>query len=179
MTCVVGVVHEGKVWMGGDSAGADSGWSLSLRVQPKVFKRGPFLIGYTTSFRMGQLLQWTLATDPPEGDPFEFMCTGFIDAVRKSLKDGGFAKKSDEKEEGGSFLVGFAGRLFGVHSDYQVSEETCGYDAVGCGAEVARGAMSATPRWNPERRLSTALVAAERHSAGVRGPFTVLSDGPA
>lgn len=33
MTCVVGLVAEGKVWMGADSAGV-SGWDLRTRADP-------------------------------------------------------------------------------------------------------------------------------------------------
>lgn len=43
--------------MGCDSAGV-GGWHLQLRADPKVFHVGHFLIGYTDSFRMGQLLRF-------------------------------------------------------------------------------------------------------------------------
>lgn len=174
MTCVVGVTDGSRVWMGGDSAGA-SGWSLSLRSSSKVFVRAPFVMGFTSSFRMGQLLRWSLQVAEPEGDLEQFMCTTFIDAVRKCLKDGGFAKKDADQEEGGVFLVGVAGRLFTVHSDYQVSEQIVSYAAVGCGDDIALGVMYATAHLAPEHRLQVALDAAERHSAGVRGPFTIVS----
>lgn len=174
MTCVVGVAHQGAVWMGGDSAGADGSWSLELRAQSKVFHRAPFLMGFTTSFRMGQLLRFRLVAGAPTGDLEEFMATTFIDAVRQCLKDGGFATREKDQEEGGTFLVGVAGRLFTVHEDYQVSEQVHPYAAVGCGAEIAVGAMYATAHLEPGHRLQVALDAAERHSAGVRGPFTIL-----
>ena len=171
---MVGVADESAVWMGADSAGA-SGWSLQIRSDAKVFRRGPYLMGFTTSFRMGQLLRWSLdVVDPVDVDLEEFMATGFVDAVRKCLKDGGFAKKESEREEGGDFLVGVQGRLFTVHSDYQVSEQVVPYAAVGCGADVALGVMYATAHLAPRHRLQVALDAAERHSAGVRGPFTIL-----
>lgn len=178
MTCVVGVIHEGHVWMGADSAGAN-GWSLQIRSDTKVFQRGPYLMGFTTSFRMGQLLRYSLdPTDPVDNTDIDaFMATAFIDDVRKCLKDGGFAKKESEREAGGEFLVGVYGRLFTVHDDYQVSEQLTPYAAVGCGADVALGVMYATDSMAPSPRLQMALNAAEHHSAGVRGPFTIL--GPA
>jgi hypothetical protein len=162
--------------MGGDSAGADSSWSLQIRSESKVFQRGPYLMGFTTSFRMGQLLRWSLeAIDPVDVDLDAFMATAFIDAVRKCLKDGGFAKKEADREEGGTFLVGVHGRLFTVHDDYQVAEQVTPYAAVGCGADVALGVMYATDHLAPAHRLQVALDAAERHSAGVRGPFSIIS----
>ncbi len=62
MTCIVGVVKDGVVYIGGDSAGV-SGLRLIKRKDSKVFKRKGFIIGYTSSFRMGQLLRFKL--DPP------------------------------------------------------------------------------------------------------------------
>lgn len=176
MTCVVGLVDQGRVWMGGDSAGV-AGWDLEVRRDPKVFRRGPFLIGYTTSFRMGQLLQFSLdVPDHPEGmDPYEYMVRYFVDAARRCFKDGGYAEKKNEVESAGNYLVGYRGRIFELEGSYQVGESVAGFAAVGCGDQVAKGALFATPHLNPRPRVRQALRAAERFSAGVRGPFTIRS----
>jgi len=42
------------------------------------------------------------------------------------------------QEAGGTFLVGYRGRLFRVDSDYQVGESVNNYCAVGCGADLVR-----------------------------------------
>ena len=55
MTCIVGLIDGRRVWMGGDSAGV-SGLDITVRADAKVFRNGDFLIGFTSSFRMGQLL---------------------------------------------------------------------------------------------------------------------------
>lgn len=53
MTCIVGYVTPAReVVMGADSAGV-AGYDLRIRRDVKVFHAGPFLIGYTSSFRMG------------------------------------------------------------------------------------------------------------------------------
>jgi hypothetical protein len=151
-------------------------WSLTVRADEKVFQRGPFLMGFTTSFRMGQLLRYALDVpkQPDDQDTYEFMVTAFVDAVRKSLKDGGLAKKDNEVETGGTFLVGYRGRLFYIGTDYQVGEPVDGFDAVGAGHEIACGALYATEGKAPVRRIETALAAAERLCGAVRAPFTVL-----
>lgn len=178
MTCIVGVVHKRDVWMGGDSAGV-AGWSLTVRSDTKVFETGPFLMGFTTSFRMGQLLRYSLKPpEHPKGmDTLQFMSTLFIDAVRKCLGDGGFLTKDKGAEEGGTFLVGYRGRLFKVDSDFQVGEAADKFAAVGCGADVALGALFATRHLPPQARVSSALQAAERFSAGVRRPFVLHRNG--
>ncbi len=174
MTCIVGLVDEGKVYIGGDSAGL-AGWQLTIRKDVKVFRVGAFLFGYTDSFRMGQLLHH--AFTPPERAPDmeieRYMATLFVDAIRECFKSGGYARKDSERESGGHFLVGYQGRLFHVEGDYQVGEAAFGYDAVGCGDDIALGVFYATPTMQPKKRVELALQAAEQHSGGVRGPFVI------
>jgi hypothetical protein len=171
VTAVVGLVHGSTVHLGGDSAGV-SGWDLTVRADPKVFTVGPYAIGFTTSFRMGQVLRWSFKPPKPPADHLDrFMSTTLVDAARDALKTAGWATRDKEQEEAGTWLVGVAGRLFAIHADYQVAEPADGYTAVGCGAQVAHGVLYATPTMPPRRRLQLALEAAERHSAGVRGPF--------
>ena len=102
---------------------------------PKVFTLGDFVIGFTTSYRMGQLLQFNLEIPchHDEVSLFAYMVTVFIDAVRECLKTGGYAEKAKEVEKAGTFLVGYKGHLFRIEGDYQVAESALSYDAIGCG----------------------------------------------
>lgn len=174
MTVIVGLVNDGRVHLGADSAGV-AGYTLTVRADPKLFRTGPYVMGFTTSFRMGQLLNYAFQPPKPDGkDLFRFMVTTWTDALRTCLKDGGWARKSADQEEGGTFLVGVHGRLFSIESDYQVAEALTPYAAVGCGQDLALGALHATQHsaMKPRQRLTTALAAAAHHSAGVAEPFT-------
>jgi ATP-dependent protease HslVU (ClpYQ) peptidase subunit len=175
MTAIVGLADAGAVYIGGDSAGV-SGLSLTVRADAKVFRKGRYLFGFTTSFRMGQLIRYSLKLPKPAGDLDAFMATAFVDALRKCLKAGGWATKDNEREEGGTFLVGVQRQLFAVYDDYQVAKAADGFAAVGCGDQVALGALFATAGTglSPRRRVKSALAAAERFSAGVRGPFVCI-----
>lgn len=175
VTCIVGITDAGSVWLGGDSVGSD-GWRSFDRLDRKVFRRGPLLLGFTSSYRMGQLLQYRLQVPShPDGvDDHEYMATVFIDAVRQCLKDGGYAKKESEVEKGGTFIVGYRSQLYRIEDDYQVGMTADGFDAVGCGERFALGALHATPDLDPQRRIVTALMAASRFSNGVGPPFHVL-----
>lgn len=181
MTCIVGLEHEGKVWIGGDSAGV-AGYSLTVRADEKVWVNGEFVFGFTSSFRMGQLLRYNLTlplqryeVEHKAADEVKFMTTHFVDAVRKVLKDGGNIQYDDHREKGGTFLVGWRGKLYCVQGDFQVARTVSGFDAVGCGDELALGVLYATRgRTDPRVRVRTALEAAEAYSAGVRGPFRVV-----
>lgn len=178
MTCIVGLKAQGKVWMGGDSAGV-TGDTVSIRKDPKVFRRGDLLIGYTASFRMGQILRYNpLAALIPEADAMEWMVRCFIPGVRLLFETHGYVKREGEYHVGGDFLVGVSGRLFAVQSDFQVAESADDFDSVGCGAQIAKGAMYSSrfiDEIEPDQRVRLALAASERYSAGVRGPFSILS----
>lgn len=181
MTCVVAVVSDGRVVMGADSAGV-SGYDLRVRTDHKVFNNGPYVLGFTTSFRMGQLLRYAFKPPIPAAgaDVAAFMATTFVNQVRLCLKEGGYAAKHDERESAGTFLVGFCGRIFKIVDDYQVGESDDGFDACGCGESYALGALSALFRYgmHPRECIIRALGVAESFSAGVRGPYHLVEEAP-
>lgn len=176
MTVIVGLRHAGRVYIGGDSAGV-AGYSLAVRADEKVFKNGEYVFGFTSSFRMGQLLRYNLTPPAPREnvDPVTFMSTEFIDAVRDVLKKGGFAKVDNAVEQGGEFLVGWRGGLYHVGLDFQVGAALTDFDACGVGEDVALGAMQVLETRDPRARVRRALEAAEAWNAAVRGPFTIVS----
>ncbi|MDD3412612.1 MAG: hypothetical protein PHY47_01295 [Lachnospiraceae bacterium] len=174
MTCIVGLKHRGSVYIGGDSAGVGS-YKIETRLDPKVHEVGPFLFGFTSSFRMGQLLGHSFKPPRhPKGmDTYKFMVTLFIDAIRSCLKSGGYAKTNDGEESGGTFLVAYKGRLFTIYDDYQVAETADDFASVGCGEDIAKGAMFVNNHMPPAQRIISALTAASHFSSGVRGPFLI------
>ena len=174
MTCIVGIEEDGVVYMGGDSASI-AGWDGYETRLRKVFKRGEFLIGYSTSFRMGQLLQYRLHVDPQDEsqEDLEYMATTFIDGVRECLKHGAFTKVEDEVEKGGSVLVGYRGVLYRVDSDMQVNSSRDGFMAAGSGEPYALGYLLGTRGLYPENRIIAALETAGHFCVGVSPPFYV------
>jgi ATP-dependent protease HslVU (ClpYQ) peptidase subunit len=178
MTCVIAIKQDGVVYMGADSAGSDL-YTIRTRSDPKIHKVGAFMFGFTTSFRMGQLLAHAFVA--PDRDPRvsieKFMATTFVNAVRDCLKAGGYASKKDETEAGGTFLVAYEGHAFTIYDDYQVAESALPYEAVGCGTDFAMGSLFSTAdsHLSPSRRIALALEAAATFSCGVRGPFIQMS----
>jgi len=124
MTCIVGLETELGVIIGGDSAGV-SGYNLTIRADLKVFKVDQYVMGFTGSFRMGQILRYRASLPKasvfdPEFDADRFMATTFVDNIRQAFKDGGYAKVSESVESGGTFLVGLQDRLYAIDSDFQI-----------------------------------------------------------
>lgn len=171
-------MDDGVVYIGGDSAGV-SGLDVQVRKDPKVFRNGEYVMGYTSSFRMGQLLAYKMqAPKPPpsERDVYPFMVTAFVEVVRKTLKDGGFTTVKDSVESGGTFLVGVNGQLFAIEDDFQVVRVATPYHVCGCGERYALGALyqSTGMDMTPRQRIQSALKAATMFSGGVRPPYRIV-----
>ena len=181
MTCIVGIVEKGAIYLGADSASCD-GSELMVRADRKVFAKNGFVYGFTSSFRMGQLIRYVFAAPlmTPDADVMGYMVGAYIPALRECFRDGGYSRRANEEDIGGTFLVGYRGRLFEVENDFQVGETTSGYNAVGSGKRPALGAMFAsTSNTDPASRILLALQAAEQFTTSVRGPFEIISGGRA
>lgn len=179
MTCIVGYLDKKtkRVTIGADSAGV-AGLDLSIRKDKKIFRNGEFIIGCTSSFRMIQLLQFRFS--PPEikcKDIYEYMCTDFVDAIRKCFRDGGFLSKDKDVESGGVFLIGYKDRLFCIQSDFQIAENLNGMDACGCGDAYALGCLYSIGNdvSNSDYKVTKALETAANFSAGVHKPFYLMT----
>lgn len=183
MTCIVGWIEENKkkgirdVFLGGDSAGV-AGLRVRIRADEKVFRNGDMIFGYTSSFRMGQLLRYSLSVpeQSPKKDDYEFMCTDFIDTVARTLEKNKCATINNNEMSIGTFLVGYKGNLYSVEDDLQVAKPMFNYESVGCGIDIAMGAMYAVRdiKMTPRKRITKALEAAVEFSGGVRPPFVII-----
>ena len=178
MTAIAAIVENGVVYIGGDSAGVN-GLSLQSRLDPKVFINGECIFGYTSSFRMGQILQYSFTSPIPleAENGMDYMVKRFIPAVKIAMRECGFQTTKNGQDFGGTFIVGYRGELYSIEDDYQVARLKQAYHACGCGSDLILGSLYTTDEYemSPSERIATALRAAEAFSAGVRGPFTVLS----
>lgn len=174
MTCIAALVDNGKVYIGADSGGSD-GNTHSVRKDPKLTLVGEYLIGFTTSYRMGQIIIYSAIPPCTDTDLHRFMATDFVNHIRKVAKENGALISQNSVEYLGTFIVGLRGRLFVVDSDFGIAEPACGYAAVGSGGQCATGALYATHGQKPHSRIERALSAASQHAVGVLPPFVILS----
>ena len=187
MTCIAAVaVDDGTVWMGGDSAGVtdDSVYSLGIGLESKIWEKEGILFGASGSFRVAQVIRWQMNIPQynPEAEPLEYLTGALITAMRQSLLEHGSLTTWEEDSTesiDGNLLLGFCGQVFEIYQDFGVGQLVHGYGSIGCGFPIAMGSLAATETFDikPKRRIIMALEAAERHSAGVRGPMTVLKLG--
>ena len=174
MTCIVALKHNGKIYMGADSA-AVAGYSVNKMANPKLFKIGDMLVGYTSSFRMGQLLEHKFCPPLNERDSdYAYMVIDVVEEVRKLFKDFGYANVENNEETAGTFIIGYRGELYKMSLDYSVLQFDRDYMATGCAQDIALGALYTGADFPPRMRLTQALSAAAEFSAGVCEPFTFL-----
>lgn len=178
MTCIVGLVANKHIYLGGDSLASTGSLSQTM-VESKVFRVGEnCIMGYSGTVRMCNLLRHKLELPehPIDMSTEKYLTTLFVDALRTLLKDAGLAAKTNEQEATtGSILIAYRERLFKVGYDYCVMEASDGFDSIGSGDEIALGVMHATRHLDlqPQERIRLALEAAENLCESVRGPFTV------
>jgi 20S proteasome alpha/beta subunit len=171
VTCIVAIKTKDAIYMGGDSAGSNF-YNTRSRLDPKVFKNGDFVIGYTSSFRMGQILRHGIELTVPKCNPDEYMFSLCNDLVTK-LSDLKFAKLSENIATGGIFIIGWKNHLYEVASDFQYIKHRDNYTAIGSGDVYALGSLFSTQDIDdPIKRITIALDAAVKFSPTVSKPYT-------
>jgi ATP-dependent protease HslVU (ClpYQ) peptidase subunit len=173
MTCIVAVAQGGKVYMGCDSAAYDSDSTTHfIKSGPKIFTVDDYLIGYSNSFRAGQILQYDFV--PPIPDPenlMRTMVTDFVSSIYSAYEKNKFVL-DEEKGEFADLIIGVHGKLFTIESDMQVQEYTDNYVAIGSGYQFALGSLYTTKKVkSPTDRIQKALEAASEYTGSVKPPF--------
>lgn len=173
MTCIVGVAHEDKVYIGGDRGGSDGSSIVSL-ASPKVYIRDEWIFGYAGSIGIGQIMQ---IIDIPilkeDDDPFMVLRMDMVDAFKSMLEHNGISITEDNETD---ILIGCRGRLFEFSpSDWSVAEikET----AIGSGGNFALGSLHTTSQFeaaSPIYRIEQALNAATTYSPTCQQPIDIL-----
>ena len=181
MTCIIGIgdAKAGITYIGGDSA-ASGGNQVSIVANPKVFRLGEYVLGYTSSFRMGDILELRVqAPKPlPKGVSLrQHLVRTWIDYLRSVYKQLGYLEIEKGVESGGTFLIGTRGHLCQIYGSFQANTPAEGYASVGSGDDLALGALYATRsmNMNPRHRIILALQAAAYHTPFVRRPFKILA----
>lgn len=178
MTCIVGLKHDGRVYIGGDSAASDlDRLTINTRADEKVFTSNNIIFGFCSSFRIGQLIRYSF--NPPEQlnskSDIEYLVTDFVDGIRQVIHAGGSLHKENENEHWDSqFIIGYKGNIYVVYNDFQVANPREPFVAVGSGEDLAMGAMFASQDDpDPVSRIQVALEAASTFNMAVRPPYII------
>jgi len=179
MTCIVGLEHEGTIYIGGDSC-TSCGQMYTATYQNKVFdvetRDDKFLIGITGTVRGADILTYSFNPTRRNKDDSDdkYMKTTVAETARQAFNSCGHASNKDGIDQNyGEYLIGYNGHLYVMASDYCIMSCPDG-NAIGSGGEVALGSLWTTRDWkDPKKRIMAALEAAEAVISSVRSPMYI------
>lgn len=191
MTCVVGIVGDGKIYFGADSQ-ATSGYSKYQMKNDKVFKKTfqktskskieeiEMIFGCSGSIRMTQIIQHILKMPiwDSEKDEHQYLIQDFIPELVNTFSKNGFLKTVSGEISNCYFMLGFNEKIFVIHDDFQAFESASPYVAIGHGQDYAYGSMFTNlenKNKNYVQILNDALKASANFDTTVSGPFKIDS----
>lgn len=176
MTCIVGLVHKGKAYLGADSQ-CLNGWHKVKNPNPKIFRKGELIIGSSGSQRVSDIVEHNLDLERDNGkEPIKYIAGGFVPALRACLSEHGALIKKDTEEMDGVLLIGYKGKLFIIGEDFTISE-VGPYEAIGSGGKYVYGYLyAAGTLTDPIAAINGALECAEHFCAAVCKPYVVMAN---
>lgn len=185
MTCVIRYLDKDNdcVYLGGDSLGSN-GWTKTVYKQRKVFHSKDtdnLIIGLSGTFNF-QALEYEKLFDELEllKDKIdrEYLITKFVPKLREIVnKYNANTNKNSLNQMEGELLFGYKNQLFQVQCDYSLLEPSIGFNAIGCGYQVALGSLYTTKDTDLsiEDKIVKALEASEALNEGVQRPFYIVN----
>lgn len=183
MTCIVSFKTEsGSVVIAGDYMASD-GHHFTKVKSPKVFaKAANCFVGYTSSFRMGQILQncWSLPPKMEGQDTESYVYLDIVESLRATFNSYGYGSKAGIEDIAGNFILIYEDRIFEIQSNYSVLEIDSDIVAIGSGRDAALGALhsllpiSGDDEDELEALLSTVFSSVNKVTASVSADFMYL-----
>lgn len=170
MSTIVGIIDNGKVWMGADGY-ATTGEGERRRIVPrKIFFNGPYMIGHVGSIRTGQVIKSDYFEAPEN-------IMEFPDKLREQYKSKGcLGVNPDDSSsiQASNFLIATpTGKLFEILVDFQMNE-VIDFVSIGSGSPYALGSLWTTRALkDPKKRIAAALKAASVYDMATGPPYVI------
>lgn len=175
MTCIVALKENGRVYLAGDCC-CCNGTDKMLYTGKKVFRNGVFSFGYTSSFRMGQLLEYHWVRPPirDNEDIDEYLYVDVLDSIKELF----MADRYDtDGNLGGVFIMVYYDRVFMVQEDYAMFEIDH-FVSVGDGADEAEAVLYTLENIEndvaPENKLRLAIKIASLKKTDVSAQCDII-----
>lgn len=191
MTCIVGIIDNGEIVMGGDSSIVRTGWEIRTINQPKIFRSGKLLIGCSGSLRFRQIIENVFPVLDmyldPKGSLENHMIKNVVPVLKNGIKASGCMETTEDGTDSvnGTLLIGISGGQIGSCAKGQLIEIGTGfevvaqaeYGAIGSGSTTALGSLFSTKHGleDPVSRVLIALRAAAMYHCDVRAPFLIMN----
>jgi len=184
MTCVIGLKTQNDVYLAADSVCTDTQTlHLHTRNERKIFTNGNAIFGYSGLCRLPQVVEYNFKMPKQtQKDDMEFLCSTFVDALRKCFKKASFTELQSGREFfAGQLLLGYKNNIYEIEGDFTIMNEINAmaghnFTAIGCGRDLALGSLYSSSTVKDHKvRLREALEVAEKYSSGVAKPFWGIS----
>lgn len=158
MTCIIAFTNGEQSFIAGDKLGSN-GFTKSIQTEPKVFEKkfikiaddglnrteSVLAMGYTSSFRMGQLLTYNLnLPDQKANQTFaQYLVLEVIPLIRKLFKEEWGARDTTQDIGGGQFIILHDHVIYEVQGDFSVLQPKTQITSVGSGTYHAIASMEA------------------------------------
>lgn len=175
MTCLVGLIQNGKTYIGADGYATTDDCERKPIVCRKIFKSGKYVVAFAGHIRTGQLLY------PESGFEFPDDMYQIPNAMYLWLREFEAVGKDDNQMGmiASNFLIATKNQLLEVLIDLNISEidPEVGYTAIGSGCPFAMGSLYTTSftRMPPKKRLEMALKAANAYVKNCGPPYQIYS----
>jgi 20S proteasome alpha/beta subunit len=173
LTCIAVLKSEDNIWMAGDRGASDDDSIMPLTA-PKVFKIGPYLLGYAGTMD-GERVRHNFK--PPLPKPGvnidKFMYTDFIIALR-NFYETWWVDISKDSDFG--MIICVKGKIYEHNAvDMSLTTYESDYLAMGSGSPWAMGSLYTTRNQkNGKRRVQLAVEAAIEYSTSCKGPIDII-----
>jgi ATP-dependent protease HslVU (ClpYQ) peptidase subunit len=189
VTCIAVVRGlDGHVWMGADSAGVrDSTRYAVAEKSGKIVNLGNGVwLGVAGVLSAATYLRGSFRVSvpfEPTMDALEWLVDHLCPAMRERYEAHGAWNTStfDDGSLRGSeahIIAVVGGRVFELSQTLVPTESAGDYHAVGCGEDVALGAlgmvMESAPHYSPSYMLHAALNLSALHKDGISAPFVIV-----
>lgn len=178
-TCIVALVHNGKVHMGGDRR-MSSGASFTKMKEPKIHESsGGFIFGSSGNAAFLQILKYLsppIREENTDDDVYITRDLAFT-IYRKVAEMYGEEKENIYYPEG-EVIIGYRGEIYFIESYGGAIWLDSPYYAIGCGGAFALGSLRTSEKLNikdPKKRIELAICAAADNSMPVDDNIDYLS----
>ena len=167
MSLVIAIKDKDRIVLGADKQASAGGSKdhTNTKIWPVEGLKGA-VMGSVGSARVSQIIQYSKIIDKnliDDSISTDYIICALVPAIAASLKSHGIVLDPASGDTcplmPNAFLFAYKNRAWMIWNDMSVSELE-DYLAIGSGAEVARGALFATPEKNPFDRIVTSIDAA-------------------
>ena len=169
MTTIIAIRDSKGFTFAADAQVTDTERPYQHRSMKKIVEVNEYVMAGAGNSRCCDVILY--GWEPPKYDgsePYMFMVSKFVAAMRKQHEDAGITLKEDEDFV---FLVGFKDRVFHVAGNYAVLETDTGIYGIGTGAAYALGAIA------HGATLQEAMKVAKKFDINTGGKIQIVERG--